>query len=42
MVSHGATEEQAVASIHCMDRRGLLLKSFDDMSDAQAKYADVE
>ncbi|KRZ98356.1 uncharacterized protein AC631_05884 [Debaryomyces fabryi] len=42
MVSHGATVEEARASIHCMDRRGLLLKSFDEMSEGQAKYADPD
>ncbi|KAK6203358.1 mitochondrial malate dehydrogenase [Scheffersomyces amazonensis] len=40
MVSHGATPEQARASIHAMDRRGLILKSYEDTSETQKKYAD--
>lgn len=42
MVSHGATKEQAAASIHCMDRRGLLLKSYDDLTEGQVMYADED
>ena len=40
MVSHGATVEEARSKIHAMDKRGLLLKSYDDMSEAQRNYAD--
>lgn len=40
MVSHGATPEQARKSIHAMDRRGLILKSYPDSSPTQHKYAD--
>lgn len=40
MVSHGATPEQARKSIHAMDRRGLILKSYPDSTPTQHKYAD--
>ena len=40
MRSHGATTEEACKSIHCMDRRGLILKSYDDSTEGQKRYAD--
>ncbi|CCE83582.1 Piso0_004162 [Millerozyma farinosa CBS 7064] len=40
MVNHGATVEEAKSKIHCMDRNGLILKSMNDVSDAQRSYAD--
>lgn len=40
MRSHGATTEEACNSIHCMDRRGLILKSYDDSTEGQKRYAD--
>ena len=42
MVSHGATPEQARKSIHAMDRRGLILKSYPDSSPTQHIYADED
>lgn len=39
MRSHGATTEQACLAIHCMDRRGLILKSYDS-TEGQRRYAD--
>lgn len=40
MRSHGATTEQACKAIHCMDRRGLILKSYTDSAEGQKRYAD--
>ncbi|CAK7892844.1 hypothetical protein CAAN1_01S11958 [[Candida] anglica] len=40
MRSHGATDDQARGAIHCMDRRGLILESHEDVSPAQKVYAD--
>lgn len=41
MMSHGATQEQARAAIHCMDRRGLIKKSHSErVTAAQYRYAD--
>lgn len=40
LVSHGATEEQARARIHCMDRYGLITNESTNASPAQLKYAD--
>jgi len=42
MVSHGATKEQARAQIHTMDRRGLILQSFDDSTPTQKLYAEPD
>ncbi|ODV81880.1 mitochondrial malate dehydrogenase [Suhomyces tanzawaensis NRRL Y-17324] len=42
MVSHGSTPEKARASIHCMDRRGLILESFEESTPAQKLYADKD
>lgn len=41
MVSHGASKEQAMKHIHCVDRFGLILDNMGDVSSAaQMRYAD--
>ena len=40
MRSHGASTEEACKAIHCMDRRGLILKSYEDSTEGQKRYAD--
>lgn len=42
MISHGATKEEAWSKIHIMDRRGVVLKSYSDSTEAQKKYADAD
>ncbi|ABN66714.2 mitochondrial malate dehydrogenase [Scheffersomyces stipitis CBS 6054] len=42
MVSHGATPEYARSRIHCMDRRGLILESYEGSTPTQQLYADKD
>lgn len=40
MRSHGCSEEDACSKITIMDRRGVVLKSFEDSTEGQKRYAD--
>lgn len=42
MVSHGSTVEEACNRIVLMDRRGVILQSYDDNSEGQVRYADPD